>query len=116
MAKLSHIDDFSDNDLDAAMKKAAAQTRKNLDEKSAQDASGKRSASSAQNAPRQSVSRQGASNNEVNRNKAEKIKDASSSDEDDVPMKAGQKLITALAFVVLAAVILYILNYWFHFV
>ena len=65
-----------------------------------------------QGRPKQGAPEQAKSRSEQAR---PKVADGSE-DDDDVPFQTGQKFIAVIAFVALVAVILYILNYWFHFV
>ena len=119
MAKLSHIDDFNNDDLDEAINKAAAQTKKNLDRKQKAGVQDEQSAqaSSMQAESKQGRPKQGAPEQSKSRSEQARPKVADGSeDDDDVPFQTGQKFIAVIAFVALVAVILYILNYWFHFV
>ena len=155
MAKLSHIDDFNEDNLDDAMRKAAAQTRQTLDKKQATVNAQNAESSSAQKANAQSAvsshagadsapksTAVGAENAASVRTRSKNAggqkanaqaanarrmrstgkKEQESKEEEDLdgidsePMPAGQKLIIVIAFVALAAVICYLLNYWFHFV
>lgn len=94
MAKLSHIDDFEDAGQDREKEGGTNRER------------GKAKARAA--APAQT------------RAAAPELKTASDERDyhglDEHGMSGGQKFIAVVSFVVLVAVVLYILNYWLHFV
>lgn len=120
MAKLSHIEDFEEKDkagdargeagaahdeAGTARGEAGAQTREKAPEKAAAQAAGRTTA--------QSAGKRGKADAPV-LNTAADERDYHGLDEHS--MSGGQKFIAIVSFVVLVAVVLYILNYWLHFV
>ena len=124
MAKLSHIEDFEEKDeagdargeagaaydeAGAARGEAGAQAREKTPEKAAAQVAGKAAGRTAA----QSAGRRKETSAPV-LNTAADERDYHGLDEHS--MSGGQKFIAIVSFVVLVAVVLYILNYWLHFV
>lgn len=124
MAKLSHIEDFEEKDkagdargeagaahdeAGTARGEAGAQAREKAPEKAAAQAAGK----AAGRTTAQSAGKRGKADAPV-LNTAADERDYHGLDEHS--MSGGQKFIAIVSFVVLVAVVLYILNYWLHFV
>ncbi len=124
MAKLSHIKDFEEkeeagvargeagaahDEAGAARGEADAQAREKAPEKAAAQAARK----AAGKAAAQSAGKRGKADVPV-LNTAADERDYHGLDEHS--MSSGQKFIAIVSFVVLVAVVLYILNYWLHFV
>ena len=124
MAKLSHIEDFEEKDeagdargeagaaydeAGAARGEAGAQAREKAPEKAAAQVAGKAAGRTAA----QSAGRRKETSAPV-LNTAADERDYHGLDEHS--MSGGQKFIAIVSFVVLVAVVLYILNYWLHFV
>lgn len=117
MAKLSHIEDFEEkgeagaahDEAGTARGEAGAQAREKAPEKAAAQVAGKAAGRTAA----QSAGRRKETSAPV-LNTAADERDYHGLDEHS--MSGGQKFIAIVSFVVLVAVVLYILNYWLHFV
>ncbi len=110
MAKLSHIDDFEEKDERGGARGGAdVRPRKTAPE----EAAGQAAARAAGKAAAENAGERGGKGAPA-LNTASDERDYHGLDEHG--MGGGQKFIAIVSFAVLVAVVLYILNYWFHFV
>lgn len=118
MAKLSHIDDFEEN-AGAARGEAgaaggeAARAREKAPENTEAQAAGRAAGRAAAQAA--------AAHTRKRQEKGAPVLNTAADERDyhgldEGGMSGGQKLIAVVSFAVLVAVVLYILNYWLHFV